>query len=128
LAKKSRHLLFAYGMIVYISDHKNSTTECLHLIINVSTVAGYKINSNISVTFLHFANDKWAENEIKEKTVFTIVTNNIKYFWRNSNQTSERSVPKQLQDSQERNPRRSQKMERSPMLIDWQDKYSKNAK
>jgi hypothetical protein len=30
------------------------------------------------------------------------------------------------QVSEERNYRRSQKMERSPMLMDWQDQYSKN--
>jgi hypothetical protein len=32
-------------MIVYISDHKNSTTELLPLINNLSKVARYKINS-----------------------------------------------------------------------------------
>jgi hypothetical protein len=32
----------------------------------------------------------------------------------------------ELQVSEERNRRRSQKMERSPRLMDWQDQYSKN--
>jgi hypothetical protein len=41
-------------------------------------VAGYKINSNKSVAFL-YSNDKQAEKEIRETTLFTIVTNNIKY-------------------------------------------------
>jgi hypothetical protein len=45
---------------------------------NFSTVAGYKINSNKSVTFL-YSKDKQAEKEIRERTPFTIVTNNIKY-------------------------------------------------
>jgi hypothetical protein len=41
-------------------------------------VAGHKINSNKSVAFL-YTKDKQAENEIRETTPFTIVTNNIKY-------------------------------------------------
>jgi hypothetical protein len=35
-------------MMVYISDHKNSTREILNLINSFSAVAGYKINSNKS--------------------------------------------------------------------------------
>jgi hypothetical protein len=65
-------------MIVYISDPKNSTRELLNLINNFSEVAGYKINSNKSVAFLH-TKDKQIEKEISETTSFTIVTNNIKY-------------------------------------------------
>ena len=45
--------LFADDMIVYVSDHKNSSGELLNLINNISAVAGYKINSNKSMTFLH---------------------------------------------------------------------------
>jgi hypothetical protein len=45
---------------------------------NFSKVAGYKNNSNKSVAFL-YPQDKWAEEEIREATPFTIVTNNIKY-------------------------------------------------
>jgi hypothetical protein len=41
-------------------------------------VAGYKINSNKSVAFL-YSKDKGAEKEIRKRTPFTIVTNNIKY-------------------------------------------------
>jgi hypothetical protein len=39
--------------------------------------------------------------------------------WGNSNQTRERSIWEELQASQERNRRSSQKMERSHMLMDW---------
>jgi hypothetical protein len=70
--------LFADDMIVYISDPKNSTRELLNLIKSFSEVAGYKINSNKSMAFL-YTKDKQAENEIRETTPFTIVTNNIKY-------------------------------------------------
>jgi hypothetical protein len=50
--------------------------ELLKLINNFSKVAGYKINSNISVAFL-YSKDKQAEKEIREMTLFTIVTHNI---------------------------------------------------
>jgi hypothetical protein len=65
-------------MIVFSSDHKNSTREFLNLINNFSKGSGYKINLKISVAFLN-SKDKWAEKEIKEMTPFTIVINNIKY-------------------------------------------------
>jgi hypothetical protein len=61
-------------MIVYLRDPKNSTKELL----NFGEVAGYKINSNKSVTFL-YTKDKQAEKEISKTTPFTIVTNNKKY-------------------------------------------------
>jgi hypothetical protein len=41
-------------------------------------VAGYKINSKKSVDLI-YANNKWAEKEIRKLTPFTIVTNNIYY-------------------------------------------------
>jgi hypothetical protein len=72
-------------------------------------VARYKTNSNKSVDFL-FSKVKQAEKEIRETTHFTVVTNNIKYL-----------IWQELQVSEERNQRRSQKMERSPILMDWQD-------
>jgi hypothetical protein len=57
---------------------KNSTRELLILINNFSEVAGYKINSNKSVTF-RYTKEKQAEKEISEIAPFTIVKNNIKY-------------------------------------------------
>jgi hypothetical protein len=56
-------------MIVYISDPKNSTTKLLNLINNFSEVAGYKLNSNKSVTFL-YTKEKQTEKEIRETTSF----------------------------------------------------------
>jgi hypothetical protein len=53
-------------MIVYISGHKNSTRELLHLINNFSKVAGYKINSNKSAAFI-YTNDKWTEKAIGQQ-------------------------------------------------------------
>jgi hypothetical protein len=52
-------------MIVYLSDHKNSTRELLQLINNFSKVAVYKTNSNKSVAFLCSKN-KQAKKEITE--------------------------------------------------------------
>jgi hypothetical protein len=65
-------------MKVYISDPKNSTRELLNLINSFKTVTGNKNNSYISVAFL-YTKDKQAEEEIRETTPFSIVTNNIKY-------------------------------------------------
>jgi predicted transcriptional regulator YheO len=65
-------------MIVYIRNPKNSTRELLNLINDYSEVAGYKINSNKSVTFL-YTKDKQGEKEIRKTTTFKIVTNNTKY-------------------------------------------------
>jgi hypothetical protein len=65
-------------MRVYIRDHKHSTRGLLNLIKSFSEVAGCKINSNKSMTFL-CTKDKQDEKEIRETTTFTIVTNNKKH-------------------------------------------------
>jgi len=65
-------------MIVFLNIPKNSTRELVNLINNFSKVAGYKINSNKSVSFFSKTN-KQVEKEIRERAPFTIATNNIKY-------------------------------------------------
>ena len=69
-----------------------------------------------------YTKDKQAETEIRETTPYTIVTNNINYLGV--------TLTKDLKDLYERNlkslkkkknQRRSQKMESSPILMDWQD-------
>jgi hypothetical protein len=70
--------LCADDMIVYINNPKNSIRELLSLINSFNEVAGYKINSNKTMTFL-FKKDKQAEKEVRETTPFSIVANNIKY-------------------------------------------------
>ena len=65
-------------MIVYLSDHKNSTRELLNLINSFNALARYKINSNKSVAFF-YTKDKQVEKEIREITPLTIARNNIKY-------------------------------------------------
>ena len=65
-------------MIVYIRYPKNFTRQRLNLINSFSEVAGYIINSNKSIAFVH-TKDKQAEKEIRGTTPFSIVINNIKY-------------------------------------------------
>jgi hypothetical protein len=97
--------LFADDMIVCMSDPKISTIELLQLINNFSKVVAYKIYSNKSVAFL-YTKDKWAEKEIRETTLFTIVTNH------------KPQVP------EERNRRRPQKWKDLP--LSWISRISKN--
>ena len=105
-------------MIVYISDPKNSTTECLNLINSFGEVAGYKINSNKSMAFL-YTKDKQAEKEIRETTPFSIVTNNIKYLGVTLSKDLKDLYDRNLKSLKKKtNQRRSQKMERSPILMD----------
>ena len=70
--------LFADGMILYIENPKDSTRKLLELINEYSKVAGYKIATQKSLTFLYTNNEK-TEREIKETIPFTIVTKIIKY-------------------------------------------------
>ena len=65
--------LFADDMIVYLSDPKYSTRELLQLKNKFSQVAGYKINSKKSVSFL-YTKDKQAKKKVREKIPFTIGT------------------------------------------------------
>ena len=58
-------LLFADDMILYIEYPKDSTRKLLELINEYSKVAGYKINTQKSLTFLYTNNEK-IEREIKE--------------------------------------------------------------
>ena len=58
-------------MILYIENPKDTTTKLLELINEYSKVAGYKINTQKSLTFLYTNNEK-TEREIKETIPFTI--------------------------------------------------------
>ena len=70
--------LFADDMILYIENPKDITRKLLELINEYSRVAGYKINTQKSLTFLYTNNEK-TEREIKETIPFTIATERIKY-------------------------------------------------
>ena len=78
-------------------------------------MVAYKINSKKSVAFF-YTSDKWAEKEVRETVPFTIAINNIKYLGV--------TLTKQVKDLFDKNFKskekyqRTQKMERSPMLMD----------
>ena len=65
--------LFAYDMILYIENPKDSTRKLLELINEDSKVAGYKINTQKSLAFLYTNNEK-TERELKQTIPFTIET------------------------------------------------------
>ena len=58
--------LYADDMILYIENPKRYTQKLLELINKFSKVAGYKINIQKSVAFLH-TNNEISERESKEK-------------------------------------------------------------
>jgi hypothetical protein len=107
-------------MIKYINDPKSSTRELLNLINTFSAVAGYKINSKKSMTFA-YTKDKQAENEIRETRPFTIITNNIKYLGVNLTKGVKDLYDKNFKSLKKEIEKRSQKMERSPIIMDSQD-------
>ena len=63
--------LFTDDMILYMENLAGSTRSLLELINEFSKVAGYKINVQKSVAFLH-TNNEAAEREIKKLIPFTI--------------------------------------------------------
>ena len=78
MEKKLKLSLFADDMILYIVNPKDSIRKLLELINKYSTVAGYKIHTQKSLTFLYTNNEK-TEREIKETIPFTIAMKRIKY-------------------------------------------------
>ena len=77
------------------------------------------------MAFLYTKN-KQAEKEIRETTLFTIVTNSIKYLGVTLTKEVKDLYDKNFKSLKKEIKEKSQKMERSPMLLDWQDQYSKN--
>ena len=69
--------LFADDMILYI-ESKDTSRKLLELINEYSKVAGYEINTQKSLAFLHTNNGK-TERETKETIPFTITMKRIKY-------------------------------------------------
>jgi hypothetical protein len=66
-------------MILYLTDPKNSIKKLLEIINPFDKVAGYKINIQKSVAFLH-TNSAQTEKEIRGTIPFTIPSKTIKYF------------------------------------------------
>ena len=70
--------VFADDMILYIENPKDATRKLLELINEFGKVAGYKINTQTSCSFL-YTNNKRSEREIKETIPFTIESKRIVY-------------------------------------------------
>ena len=56
--KEVKLSLFANDMILYIENHKDATRKLLELINEFGKVAGYKINTQKSLSFLYTNNEK----------------------------------------------------------------------
>jgi hypothetical protein len=76
------------------------------------------MNSNKSLAFL-YSKDEQAEKEMRETTPFTIVTNNIKYLGVTLTKQVKDLYKKNFKSLKKQNQRKSQKTEKSPMLMDW---------
>ena len=70
--------LFADNMILYLENPKDVTRKLLELINEFGRVAGYKINTQISLAFL-YTNDEKSERETKQTLPFTTAMKRIKY-------------------------------------------------
>ena len=81
--------LFADDMIFCMENPKDATRKLLELINEFGKVAGYKINTQKSLTFLYTNNER-SEREIKETIPFTIATKRIKNLGKN--------LPKETKD------------------------------
>ena len=66
------------GMILYIENPKDATRKLPELINEYRKVAGYKINTQKSLTFLYTKNEK-TERKIKKTIPFTIAKKRITY-------------------------------------------------
>ena len=75
--KEVKLSLFADDMILYIENPEDTTKKLLELINEYSKVAGYKINTQITLVFLYTNNEK-TKREIKETIPFTIAMKRIK--------------------------------------------------
>ena len=60
-------------MVLYTENPKDATRKLLELINEYSKVAGYKINTQKFLAFLH-TNDEKSERGIEETILFTIAT------------------------------------------------------
>ena len=76
IRKEEKLSLFADNMILYVENPKDTIRKLLDLISEFRKIAGYKINTQKSLTFLYTDNEK-SEREIKESIPFTIATQEL---------------------------------------------------
>ena len=77
IGKEVKLSLFVDDMILYTENPKDSTRKLLELINEYSKVAGYKINTQKSLSILYTNNEK-TEREIKETIPFITAMKRIK--------------------------------------------------
>ena len=70
--------LYVNDLILYIENSKDATRKLLELIGEYSKVAGYKINTQISIVFL-YTNNEISKGELKETITFNTATRRIKH-------------------------------------------------
>ena len=70
--------LFADDMVLYTENPKDTTRKLVELINEYSKLAGYKINTQKSLSS-PYSNDEKTEREIKEAIPFSITMKRIKY-------------------------------------------------
>jgi hypothetical protein len=110
-------------MILYLKDQKHSTQKLLDTINSFSNVAVYKINLQKLVAFL-YTNNEQIKKEYRKTISFTIDSKKIKYLGINLTKDIN-DLYKENYNTEERNQGRLQKVERSPMLMDWKNQHSK---
>ena len=77
IGKEVKLSLFAHDMTLYIENPKDITRKLLELINEIGKIAGYKIDTQKSVAFLH-TNNKGLERKIQDTIPFTTVSKRIK--------------------------------------------------
>ena len=75
IGKEVKLSLFTDDIILYVENPKDSIRKLLELISEFSKLAGYKINTQISLAFLYTNNEK-SDREIKKAIPFTTATKN----------------------------------------------------
>ena len=78
IGKEVKPSLFSDDKTIYIENPEDFTRKLLEIINEYSKVAGYKINTHKSLTFLYTNNEK-TEREIKKTIPSTIAMKRIKY-------------------------------------------------
>ena len=86
--------LFADDMILYLENPEDSTRKLLELIHEFVKVAGYNINTQELMAFLHTSNER-AERKNRQAIPFTIESKRIKYLGVN--------LPKETKDQYSEN-------------------------
>lgn len=70
--------LFAYYMILYIRDPKNSTRKRLEMMDNFSKLTGYRDSVYKSIAFPQAATNKHTERDVMETFPFTLASRKIR--------------------------------------------------